>query len=305
MKNLLCILIGTTLSFSVLGATATKTEDQSKAEKHANTQVQQKVTEKRKEILQDATMAMNQTKNALKMLDEGNKKGAIDALESATGKLELIVAREPKLSLAAFDYNVETREILNDLKSVKKIKDQAEDLLEDDRVQEAAALLANLKSEMVISVANIPLATYPAAMKEAARLIDQNKTDEAKDVIAAALGTVVVTENIIPLPVARAEYLLNESEKLAEKKNRSKDENKRLNTLMDAARKELQFAEELGYGQKEDFKNLYAQLDDVLKKTEGGKSGSGWFNDVKRSISGIFDDSDSSKDEKQAQEESK
>jgi hypothetical protein len=305
MKNLLSILLGTTLSFSAWGATVAKTEDQSKAEKHANTQVQQKVTEKRKEILQDATMAMNQTKNALKMLDEGNKKGAIDALESATGKLELIVAREPKLSLAAFDYNVETREILNDLKSVKNIKDQAEDLLEDDRVQEAAALLANLKSEMVISVANIPLATYPAAMKEAARLIDQNKTDEAKDVIAAALGTVVVTENIIPLPVARAEYLLNESEKLAEKKNRSKDENKRLNTLMDDARKELQFAEELGYGQKEDFKNLYAQLDDVLKKTEGGKSGSGWFNDVKRSISGIFDDSDSSKDEKQAQEDSK
>ncbi len=305
MKNLLCILLGTTLSFSVMGATATKTEDQSKAEKHANTQVQQKVTEKRKEILQDATMAMNQTKNALKLLDEGNKKGAIDALESATGKLELIVARDPKLSLAAFDYNVETRALLNDLISVKNIKDQAEDLLEDDRVQEAAALLANLKSEMVISVANIPLATYPAAMKEAARLIDQNKTDEAKDVISGALGTVVVTENIIPLPVARAEYLLNESEKLAEKKNRSKDENKRLNTLMDDARKELQFAEELGYGQKEDFKNLYAQLDDVLKKTEDGKSGSGWFNDVKRSISGIFDDSDSSKDEKQAQEESK
>lgn len=305
MKNLLCMLLGTTLSFSVLGATAAKTEDQSKAEKHANTQVQQKVTEKRKEILQDATMAMNQTKEALKMLDEGNKKGAIDALESATGKLELIVARDPKLSLAAFDYNVETRAILNDLKSVKNIKDQAEDLLEDDRVQEAAALLSNLKSEMVISVANIPLATYPAAMKEAARLIDQNKTDEAKDVISGALGTVVVTENIIPLPVARAEYLLSESEKLAEKKNRSKDENKRLNTLMDDARKELQFAEELGYGQKEDFKNLYAQLDDILKKTEGGKSGSGWFNDMKRSISGLFDDSDSSKAGKQAQEESK
>jgi len=305
MKFLVGLILGTSLAFGAFAENTVKTAEQNNAGKHANIQVQKKVTEKRKEIIQEATTAMNQTKEALKLLDEGNKKGAVTALESATGKLELIVAREPKLSLAAFDYTVETKELLNDLKSVKNIKTQAENLLRDDRVQEAAALLVNLKSEMVISVANIPLATYPVAMKEAARLVDQNKVNDAKAVLAGALGTVVVIESVIPLPIAKADYLLKEAEKLAEKKSRTKDENKRLKTFMDDSRKELQFAEELGYGRKSDFKNLYAQLDEVYKKTDGGKSGGGWFADIKRSISGIFVNSQFHKNEKQAQEESK
>jgi hypothetical protein len=41
-----------------------------------------------------------------------------------------------------------------------------------------------LASETVISTANIPLATYPDAIKEAVRLIDQNKTEEAKAISA-------------------------------------------------------------------------------------------------------------------------
>lgn len=303
MKKILPIVFSGLLVSNAFAVDAPKATDQSKAQGHANSHVQKRVTEKRKEIIQDATVAMNQTKEALKMLDEGNRKGAINALESATGKLEVIVARDPKLSLAAFDYNVTASTLLNDLKSVKNLKEEAEDLIEDDRVQEASAILANLKSEIVISVANIPLATYPTAMKEAARLIDQNKIDDAKNVIAGALGTIVLTNTIIPLPVARAEYLLSEAEKLSSKKERTKAENKRLNNLMEESRNELKLAEELGYGEKSDFKKLYAQLDDVLKKSEGGKSGEGWFADIKNSISGMI--SDRKDNSKQAQEESK
>lgn len=305
MKKLLCIsLLTCVMSVNGFSAVAQRPQDQANAQNHANTHVQKQVTEKSKEVLQDATTAMNQTKEALRFLDQGNKKEALKALESATGKLELIVARDPKLSLAAFDYNVSTHAILNDLKSVRQIKEDAENLLDDNRVQEAAALLANLKSEMVISVANIPLATYPQAMKEAARLIDDNKVNEAKAVIAGALSTVVMTDTIIPLPVARAEYLLSEAEKLSAKMNRSKEESKRLESFLKDSRSELQFAEELGYGDKSDFKNLYAQLDKVKDKSKGGKSGEGWFNDIKQSISGIFEKSRHHRKEAQAQEDS-
>jgi len=130
-------------------------------------------------------------------------------------------------------------------------------------------------------VTNIPLATYPAAIKKAAKLIDEEKMDEAKKELQLALNTLVVTDTIIPLPVVAAEKSLNEAETLAEKGDRSKKENKRLAGLLKDARTELEFARVLGYGSKKDLKNLYKQLDQIEDKTKGGKSGTGFFDKIK------------------------
>ena len=40
----------------------------------------------------------------------------------------------------------------------------------------------------------------------------------------------------------------------------------------------------LGYGDKKDFKPIYQQIDQIAKNTEGGKSGLGWFDRIKRQI---------------------
>ena len=70
-------------------------------------------------------------------------------------------------------------------------------------------------------------------------------------------------------------------ETLAEKAGRSEEENKRLADLLKDAQTKLKFAEALGYGSKKDFKNLYEQLDQINDKTEGGKSGTGFFAKIK------------------------
>ncbi|MGL1204106.1 YfdX family protein, partial [Vibrio parahaemolyticus] len=44
--------------------------------------------------------AVSETGNALKALDEGKKDDALADLEKTTGKLELILARDPQLTLA-------------------------------------------------------------------------------------------------------------------------------------------------------------------------------------------------------------
>jgi len=90
-------------------------------------------------------------------------------------------------------------------------------LLDSGKKNEALAA-----SETVVTVANIPLATYPAAIKDAVRSIDANKIDEAKATLQAALNTQVLTETIIPLPVVYAGESLKEAETLAEKTDRTK-----------------------------------------------------------------------------------
>ena len=132
---------------------------------------------------------------------------------------------------------------------------------------------------------NIPLATYPAAIKTIAPLIDAGKIDEAKTALQTALNTLVIQSFITPLPKIRAEAMLGEAEKLAEKSDRKDEENKKLKDLVESARRELQLGEALGYGNKNDYQPLYAQLDEIQKKTEGGKSGKGFFDKIKESLS--------------------
>ena len=117
--------------------------------------------------------------------------------------------------------------------------------------------------------------------------IDDGKQDEAKRVLQTALNTLVITNTTIPLPVVATQELLQEAEKLAEKADRKEDENKRLSELLTAAHNNLEFAEVLGYGTKKDFKDLYAQLDEIKDKTSSGKSGSGFFAKIKSSLSEV------------------
>jgi hypothetical protein len=247
-------------------------------------QSQSRTEEKRKTLLADATGAIQDTQAALKDLDEGKTKEALAALERATGKLDIILARDPKLELAPAGVAVVTYDVQGGLDAVKKARQQAEDFIADGRLQEARRLLKNLASETVISVTNIPLATYPDAIKSAVKLIDENKKDEATRALQTALNTQVVTETVVPLPVVKAQDALKSAESLAEKKNRTKDDNDRLKASMDQARENLEFAQALGYGTKKDFEKMYAQLNEIRDETADNKFGTGWFAKIKASI---------------------
>lgn len=260
---------------------ASATKDVAAAKKEVENAQQEQIAEKRKALFEEATTAIRETKNALKALDEKKANEALTALERASGKLTIILGREPELALAPSDVNVVTYDILADIEAVKALREEIEDALDDGRVQQARRLIRNLASETVISVTNIPLATYPDAIKKAAKLIDEEKMDEAKKELQLALNTLVVTDTIIPLPVVTAEKYLKEAETLTEKGDRSKEESERLADLLKDARTELEFAQALGYGSKKDFKNLYKQLDQIEDKTEGGKSGKGFFDKIK------------------------
>jgi hypothetical protein len=247
-------------------------------------QTQSQTEDKRKTLMADATSAIQETQAALKSLDDGDTKNALAALERATGKLDVILARDPTLELAPAGVSVATYDVQGGIDAVNKVRKQAQSLMDAGQIQEARRLLKDLASETVISVANIPLATYPDAIKSAVKFIDQNKKDEAKRVLQAALNTQVVTDTIIPLPVVKAQDALKTAEGLAAKKSRTKEDNDRLKASMDEARGQLEFAQVLGYGTKKDFDKLYGQLTEIQDKTADNQFGAGWFAKIKASL---------------------
>ena len=260
------------------------TEAKQAARKGAQAQGQQQAQEERAKIIEEAVQALVQTRKAIIALDKKDKEAALSALERVIGKLEIILAQDPKLALAPVDVVSYALDVHADVASVKKAVEQSIKLLKDGRVQDARAIVSNLASELVIEITNIPLATYPAAIKAVVPLVQAGKFEQAKQALIAALNTLVITRHIIPLPVLRAEHLLAAADKLAEKKGRSKEEQKQLEDLLEAARKELQFAEVLGYGKKEDFKPFYAAIDEIAKKVAGGKHGKGFFDALMKAL---------------------
>jgi hypothetical protein len=249
---------------------------------------QNQIAEKRQLLIREATTAIRQTQDALKALDTGKKAEALDDLASAAGKLEIILARQPSLSLAPAEMGVVTYDVIGDQSSIKATRSQAEKMIQEGRLQDARRLLRDFGSETDISISNIPLATYPEAIKAAAKFIDEDKVDDAKRTLQTALDTLVVTETVIPLPVNDAQVALSDAEKLAKKKDRNPSDNKKLANLLGRARTDLERTEALGYGAKKDFKVMYDEISDIEGKTQGGKSGTGFFASIKASISDLF-----------------
>ena len=294
-------LIAGLISFSLLSVTnpiyagdKTMSEPSNKpnvtesAQSHVKSVTEAKTSENRQKIVEEAVAALNETKNALAALDANKKAEAIAALGKVVGQLEIIIAREPELAFAPIDVRVTTHDLYASLKTIELAKKEAEDLLEDGEVQKARILLKDLASEIVISVVNLPLATYPDAIKAVIPLIDKDKFDEAKAALQAALNTLVVTTHVIALPVIRAEQMLIEAEKLAETEKRSDKDNKVLSDLLQNARFQLEMAAALGYGDKKEYKDFYKQIEEIEKKTDDGKSGKGFFDKVKHSLSNFI-----------------
>lgn len=232
---------------------------------------------KRKTLVAEAVSALQETQAALDRLAGNDTRGAVEALARATGKLDIVLAADPKLALAPVDVRVAVHDVITTPDAVRALRTRAEAALDDGRLQDARHLIADLASEHVIDVTSLPLATYPAAIKQAAALLHDEKPGEAVAVLETALSTLIVEETVIPLPLARAEALLARAQPLSERPQRSAEEQAALQGLLADARTQLDLARALGYATKRDLDALYDALKAIEDKAEAKESGKGLF----------------------------
>ncbi len=258
------------LSLSWLGLAAAGQDNHQATQKEVQPQVQaakqQAIAKKKEEAVREALDAVLATRAALDALEKGKTNEALAHLEIANGKLTLLVARHPDLGLIPIDSEAIVIDFQGDLETIKKAVDEAEDLLDDGKVQEARALLTPLASEIRITTTHLPLALYPEIIKKVAPLIDQGKIKEAKETLMEALDTLVITESVIPLPVLRAEAMLQKAAEIAKAKQ---PEEKEVLRYLDNAMHQLRIAQALGYGDiDKDYKGLYKSIKELEKRVK-------------------------------------
>lgn len=280
-------------SLEVLADTEKKTNTSSvSSEKTAPIGSKQKLlAEKNQQIVEEAKGSLAGTQQALLALEKNDAKTARSILQDVLTKLDILLTEHPAAGLVTADIEADIYDFDGDSKTLEKRIKEADDLLDGGKLQSARQLLAELASEMRITTVNIPLATYPTAIKDAIAKIDADKKDEAAQALNDVLNTLVEETEIIPLPILRAEALLTKASELEHKEDMSK-ESVRTEILKyaDAAKEKLKIAQLLGYGSKEDYQPLYTVIDDIKNVVHTKKSEATWdkikksFGDLKNKI---------------------
>lgn len=259
---------------------------------HADRRVRPKVEEQRQQAEQqaaktldkDAQVAIEQTEEAIKAICNKQPKEALAAIERATGKINVLLARNPGAALIPVAAEVDViDEAPADLKSIRELVSKAQKAVYQHDFPTSRILLDRLMSEIRVRTYSLPLATYPDALKEAARLVDKRQEKEASLVLLTAMHTLVIVDRITPLPLVEAEAAIEDAQELRDKK---KDEARE---LLATAKTELERAKELGYSSQDP---AYEELDETIarlnKELKGNEDTTSTFSKLKEKVVALF-----------------
>lgn len=235
------------------------------------------LSDKVQKLEEEAVAVASETPRAIIALEKKDSKKAKEILESVSGKLNSLLAKNPGLSLLPADINVDMKDYEGTSQMVASAIDTAKSLLKKGRLQEARRVLLPMASEIRVTTISIPLGTFPDVIKQALTLIDAGKTDQAAVDLDSGLSTFVETTDIMPLPVLRAEELLTAAADLEHTKDLNhKQIRDEIQKYTAAAKDNLKVAELLGYGGKDDYKSLYQGIEGIDKTLFSEESDAKW-----------------------------
>ncbi|HMH15860.1 MAG TPA: YfdX family protein [Edaphobacter sp.] len=215
---------------------------------------------------QDAIAAVGLTGEAIKLITENKKDDALASIERATGKINILIARNPASALIPVSVEVvviDTAPV--DSKVIDQIVQRATDATKHRELPLARILLASLVSELRIRTTSLPLTTYPGALQQAAQLLDQGKNQDAGKVLLTALNTLVMVDHVIPLPLILAQAAIDAANSQRQNKDIAL-------TLLQTARNEANRSRLLGYLSSD---SEYKGLDDEISSLESAINGKG------------------------------
>jgi hypothetical protein len=232
---------------------------------------------------QDAIAAVEQTDDAIKSIAQNNKTEAMAAIERATGKINILLARNPASALIPVHSEVVIIDSApTDVKAIDQIIQRASDAVKQRNLPAARILLASVVSELRIRTTSLPLGTYPAALQQAARLLDQGKNQDAGNVLLAAVNTLVTVDHIVPIPLLLAQSAIDAA-------NSQRQDKQMALTLLQTAKNEAALSRRLGYlGDESEYKALDQEIASAETAIKGKSDTSSVFAQLRDRISAFL-----------------
>jgi hypothetical protein len=246
-------------------------------------QRQQNENEAKQALDQGAIAAVSETEGAIKFISENKKDEALAAIEQATGKINILLARNPASALIPVDAEVVAIDTApTDPKAIDQIVQLATIATARRELPAARTLLASVISELRIRTTNLPLATYPAALQQAAKLLDQGKNQDAGNVLLTALNTLEVVDHVIPIPLILAQAAIEAAKSQRQNKDAAL-------TLLQAAKNELNRSRQLGYlANDPEYKGLDTEISSLESAIKGTGDTSSLFSHLRDRIAAFL-----------------
>ena len=247
------------------------------------TQRQQNENEAKQTLDQDAIAAVGLTGAAIKSIAANKKDEALTSIERATGKINILLARNPASALIPVSVDVLVIDTAPaDPKVIDQIVQRATDATKHRDLPVARILLASLVSELRIHTTSLPLATYPAALQRAAQLLDQGKNQDAGNVLLTAVNTLVMVDHVIPLPLLLAQAAIDAANSQRQNKDIAL-------TLLKTARNEANQSRLLGYlSSDSEYKGLDDEISSIESAIEGKADTSSMFSHLRDRIAAFL-----------------
>jgi len=231
-------------------------------------------------LVKEALNSLKDTHDAFVALEKKDEETATKKLESALGKLEVILASKKVPELLPIDSSIRINEYVGTSKDIETTLNMVRVLLNKNKVQEARALMLPLQSEIDITTVSLPLGSYPDALKLAAKYVHSHEIEKAKEVLAIALSTFTSVTEVVPIPLLKATDLIAASSVVA------KEDKQRALAYLDAASESLKVAHDLGYVSKSTttYKTMQEQIEAVKKEIKGPNKAEKLFETLKASL---------------------
>lgn len=244
-----------------------------KARPEVESQLQQARRDAEKSLDKEAIAAIDETNKAMEAIAANKIDEARAAIERATGKINILIARNPTTVLIPVSTEVEVIDAApQDSKAIVQIAEHASNAFHAKDYPAARVLLYGLTSELRVRTYNLPLASYPLALAQAARLLDQQKTQDANTILLTALNTLAVVDHVTPLPLLLARAAIDQS------RDQSQKDKAMAQALLKTAKKELQRSKDLGYaGEDPEYAALDRDISNLEKQIKGNEDATSVF----------------------------
>ncbi|MGH9562232.1 MAG: YfdX family protein [Terracidiphilus sp.] len=221
----------------------------------------------------DAIAAINQTQQAINAIGAGKTHEALSDIETATGKINILVARNPATALIPVQVEVDVIDNApRDEKTLKRLSSDAVSAVAVRDYPTARVLLDGLRSEIRERTYSLPLATYPIALQNAARSLDAGKADDASNALLTALNTLVIVDHVTPIPLVLARAAVDTAQ------DKSKTDKNTAQTLLTTAGNELKLCSQLGYASHApEYASLNSEIGTLQKQLKGTSDTGSFF----------------------------
>jgi hypothetical protein len=234
----------------------------------------------------EAIAAVQETLGAVHALSRSKADAALEAIERATGKIDIVLARNPEAALVPIDLEVLIIDNVPedwDESQIANVADVASLAIDELDFPTARSMLRRLMSEVRVRTYQLPLGTYPAALKEAARLLADQKTKDAHAVLLTALGALVMMDRIISIPLLLAREHIDQAQAAAA------TDKGRAQQLLEKAKKELERSRSLGYaGYDPEYLILKDEIAKSAKQLKAGEDTGPGFGRLKEKFAALL-----------------